>query len=63
MHLNQGCIGEKIYNVTIVRHSILHLFSIYIYDASHGDGTMNAIPQIIEQFECIPLECKCLITI
>jgi hypothetical protein len=63
MHLNQGCLGEKIHIVTIVKHSILHLLNVQIYDPSHGDGTMSAIHQIIEEFECIPLECKCLITI
>jgi hypothetical protein len=37
--------------------------NVQIYDSSHGDGTMSAIHQAIEEFECIPLECRCLITI
>jgi hypothetical protein len=37
--------------------------NVQIYDSSHGNGTMSAIHQAIEEFECNPLECKCLITI
>lgn len=37
--------------------------SVHICDPSHGSGTMNAIHQTIEEFECIPFECRCLITI